>query len=68
MPERKKVWIDTDVAIGMGDPKQGFADVDDAWAMIHLFHAPQVEVKGISIKANEIKKQLTQAALVLIST
>lgn len=44
----KKVWIDTDVAIGMGDPRQGFADVDDAWAMIHLFQAPHIEVVGVS--------------------
>ncbi len=44
----KKVWIDTDVAIGMGDPKQGFADVDDAWAMVHLFHAEHIQVVGVS--------------------
>lgn len=48
MPKTKKVWIDTDVAIGMGDPKQGFADVDDAWAMVHLFHASHIQVKGVS--------------------
>lgn len=48
MPSIKKVWIDTDVAIGMGDPKQGFADVDDAWAMVHLFHAAHIQVKGVS--------------------
>ncbi|MFK7926328.1 MAG: nucleoside hydrolase [Bacteroidia bacterium] len=48
MPSIKKVWIDTDVAIGMGDPKQGFADVDDAWAMVHLFHADHIQVKGVS--------------------
>ncbi|MEL7535088.1 MAG: nucleoside hydrolase [Bacteroidota bacterium] len=44
----KKVWIDTDVAIGMGDPRQGFADVDDAWAMVHLFHANHIQVIGVS--------------------
>ncbi|MEM6343345.1 MAG: nucleoside hydrolase [Bacteroidota bacterium] len=44
----KKVWIDTDVAIGMGDPRQGFADVDDAWAMVHLFHAEHIQVMGLS--------------------
>lgn len=44
----KKVWIDTDVAIGMGDPRQGFADVDDAWAMLHLFRADHIQVSGIS--------------------
>lgn len=48
MLEPKKVWIDTDVAIGMGDPKQGFADVDDAWAMVHLFHADHITIKGVS--------------------
>lgn len=48
MPTPKTVWIDTDVAIGMGDPRQGFADVDDAWAMVHLFHAPHIEVRGVS--------------------
>ncbi len=44
----KKVWVDTDVAIGEEDARGGFADVDDAFAIIQLFHAPNVEVKGIS--------------------
>lgn len=42
------VWIDTDVAIGVGNPQTGYADVDDAFAMIQLFKAPHLAVRGIS--------------------
>ncbi len=45
----RPIWIDTDVAIGTGSPETGYADVDDAFAMVQLFKAPhQVEVVGIS--------------------
>jgi pyrimidine-specific ribonucleoside hydrolase len=44
----KSVWIDTDVAIGTSTPEGRYADVDDAFAMIQLFKAPQINVVGIS--------------------
>jgi inosine-uridine nucleoside N-ribohydrolase len=44
----KSVWIDTDLAIGVGNPQDGYADVDDAFALLQLFKAPHIEVVGIS--------------------
>ncbi|MEO0897060.1 MAG: nucleoside hydrolase [Bacteroidota bacterium] len=44
----KKVWIDTDVAITAPDARGGVADVDDAYAMVQLFHAPNIMLRGIS--------------------
>lgn len=49
MPTPKSVWIDTDVAIGTSTPELGYADVDDAFALLDLFAAPeQVSIRGIS--------------------
>ena len=44
----QKVWIDTDIAIGAGNQNDGFADVDDAYAIAHLIKAPSVQIMGIS--------------------
>jgi inosine-uridine nucleoside N-ribohydrolase len=44
----RPVWIDTDLAIGMFAPETGFADVDDAYAILHLMRARQVAIRGIS--------------------
>lgn len=45
----KAVWIDTDLAIGLSDPVTGYADVDDAFALLDLFAAPEaVTIRGIS--------------------
>lgn len=46
---KKQVWIDTDLAAGMkrvgGD---GYSDVDDAYAILQLIKAENVEIIGIS--------------------
>lgn len=43
MTPAKRVWIDTDTAIGV----EG-ADVDDGLALIQAFHSPELEVVGVS--------------------
>ncbi|RMG56485.1 MAG: nucleoside hydrolase [Bacteroidetes bacterium] len=49
MPTPKSVWIDTDVAIGTSTPR-GYNDVDDAFALLDLFAAPEaVQIRGISV-------------------
>jgi len=42
-PSVKRVWIDTDTAIGV----EG-ADVDDGLALVQAFHSPELEVVGVS--------------------
>jgi inosine-uridine nucleoside N-ribohydrolase len=44
----KSVWIDTDLAMGVGNPQDGYADVDDAFALVQLFKAPNLDLVGIS--------------------
>ena len=48
MTKAKPVWIDSDLAIGSGNPETGFADVDDAYAILHLLFSPEVRITGIS--------------------
>lgn len=45
---QKAVWIDTDVAIGTANAEGRYADVDDAFAMLHLFRDPNVHTVGVS--------------------
>lgn len=39
-----KVWIDVDTSAGL--PKR---DIDDAVALVQAFHAPELEVQGVSV-------------------
>ena len=46
---KKHVWIDTDLAAGMKRTRgEGFSDVDDAYAILQLMKAENVEIVGIS--------------------
>lgn len=46
---KKQVWIDTDLAAGMKRTRgEGFSDVDDAYAILQLMKAENVEIMGIS--------------------
>jgi pyrimidine-specific ribonucleoside hydrolase len=46
---KKQVWIDTDLAAGMKRiSREGYSDVDDAFAILQLTKADNVEIKGIS--------------------
>lgn len=46
---KKKVWIDTDLSVGMKRyHKEGYSDVDDGYAVLQLFKAETIEVTGIS--------------------
>lgn len=46
---KKHVWIDTDLAAGMKRVSgEGYSDVDDAYAILQLIKAENVEIKGIS--------------------
>jgi inosine-uridine nucleoside N-ribohydrolase len=38
------VWIDTDPAVGVAD-----RDVDDGFALLQAFHAPEIVVRGVSV-------------------
>lgn len=45
----KKVWIDTDLAVGKERiGREGYSDVDDGYAILQLIKSDQVEIKGIS--------------------
>lgn len=45
----KKVWIDTDLAVGMKRiGREGYSDVDDGYAILQLMKSDEVEIKGIS--------------------
>lgn len=47
--ENKKVWIDADLAVGMKRyEREGYSDVDDGYAILQLFKAENIDVKGIS--------------------
>ncbi|MDP5043535.1 MAG: nucleoside hydrolase [Leeuwenhoekiella sp.] len=46
---KKKVWIDTDLSVGMKRyHREGYSDVDDGYAILQLFKAESIEVTGIS--------------------
>ncbi|MEO1384040.1 MAG: nucleoside hydrolase [Bacteroidota bacterium] len=44
----KKIWVDTDLAIGAPDRRGGVADVDDGFALLHLMRSQEVAIQGIS--------------------
>ena len=47
--EKKKVWIDTDLSVGMQrDEREGYCDVDDGFAVLQLMKAENIEICGIS--------------------
>lgn len=47
--KKKKVWIDADVAVGMERyGREGYSDVDDGYAILQLFKAENIDVKGMS--------------------
>ncbi|MBU2948231.1 nucleoside hydrolase [Zobellia uliginosa] len=46
---KKKVWIDTDLSVGMTrEKREGYCDVDDGYAVLQLIKADTIEVCGIS--------------------
>ncbi|MCK0192731.1 nucleoside hydrolase [Arenibacter sp. F20364] len=46
---KKKVWIDTDLAVGMKRyNREGYSDVDDGYAVLQLFNADNIHITGIS--------------------
>lgn len=46
---KKKVWIDTDLSVGMTRHKrEGYCDVDDGYAVLQLIKADTIEICGIS--------------------
>lgn len=47
--EKKKVWIDADVAVGMERyGREGYSDVDDGFAILQLLKAEHIEIMGMS--------------------
>jgi len=45
----KKIWIDTDLAVGKERiGREGYSDVDDGYAIIQLIKSTEVEIKGMS--------------------
>ena len=47
--DKKSIWIDADVAVGMERyGREGFSDVDDGYAILQLFKADNVDIKGMS--------------------
>ncbi|MCY9805765.1 nucleoside hydrolase [Vibrio scophthalmi] len=46
--DKKRVWIDTDISIGLASETGTPCDVDDAYAMLSLFNAPNLKVVGVS--------------------
>ncbi|WP_341224964.1 nucleoside hydrolase [uncultured Arcticibacterium sp.] len=45
----KKVWIDTDLSVGMKrHTREGYCDVDDGYAVLQLMKSNKVEILGIS--------------------
>lgn len=64
---QKTVWIDTDIAIGEKRPEGGgYADVDDAFALLQIINAPSLRIAGLSTvfgnttlpKATKIAKKI----------
>lgn len=48
-PTKQKVWIDTDLSVGMKrHSRDGYSDVDDGYAVLQLMKSPEVEIVGIS--------------------
>ncbi|HZJ18986.1 MAG TPA: nucleoside hydrolase, partial [Pricia sp.] len=46
---KKKIWIDTDLSVGMKRHKrEGYCDVDDGFAVLQLMKAKNIEIRGIS--------------------
>ncbi|SDS46506.1 nucleoside hydrolase [Christiangramia echinicola] len=46
---KKKIWVDADLAVGMKRyNREGYSDVDDAYALLQLFKAENIDIKGIS--------------------
>ncbi|WP_373519284.1 nucleoside hydrolase [Pricia sp.] len=46
---KKNVWIDTDLSVGMKRHKrEGYCDVDDGFAVLQLIKAEKIEICGIS--------------------
>lgn len=47
--EKKDIWIDTDLSVGMKRHiREGYCDVDDGYALLQLFKADNISIKGIS--------------------
>jgi len=47
--DNKSIWIDADVAVGMERyGREGYSDVDDGYAILQLFKAENVDIKGMS--------------------
>ncbi len=47
--KKKKVWVDTDLAVGMKRyQREGYSDVDDGYALLQLFKADNIHITGIS--------------------
>ena len=47
--EKKKVWIDTDLSVGMKNYEgEGYSDVDDGYAVLQLFKAENIKITGLS--------------------
>jgi len=45
----RKIWIDTDIAIGEERPEGGgYADVDDAYALLQMMAAAKLDIVGLS--------------------
>ena len=46
--KKKKIWIDTDLAVGMKrHTREGYCDVDDGFAVLQLIKAKNIEICGI---------------------
>jgi pyrimidine-specific ribonucleoside hydrolase len=46
---KKQVWIDTDLSVGMKRyHREGYSDVDDGYAVLQLFKADNVHIAGLS--------------------
>ncbi|MFD2832517.1 nucleoside hydrolase [Gramella sp. AN32] len=46
---KKNIWVDADLAVGMKRyHREGYSDVDDAYALLQLFKAENINIKGIS--------------------
>lgn len=48
MVAQKRVWVDTDIAIGHPSGFLGFCDVDDGYALAVLLRSVEVSVAGVS--------------------
>lgn len=47
--KQKKIWIDTDLSVGMKrHKKEGYCDVDDGFAVLQLIKAKTIEIAGMS--------------------